>query len=97
MAGLGPPSLMFPAWVLIQNATRQSRVAVHPRLGPASKTWMPGTKPGHDVERVTGHREVSLEAAAIIGRAEERSPNRESPGSSWPGFVPQAGCFRLGS
>src|SRR5207237_7729163 len=24
----------------------------HPRLGPASKTWMPGTKPGHDVERV---------------------------------------------
>ena len=48
---------------------------MHPRLGPAPKTWMPGTKPGHDVERVTGHGEVSLEAA-VIGRAEERSSNR---------------------
>src|SRR5438128_858894 len=61
---------------------------------------MPGTKPGHDEERVTGHGEVSQEAAAIIGRAEERSPNRESPSSSSPGFVPAihvlAPCRRRG-
>ena len=33
---------------------------------------MPGTKPGHDETRVTGHGAVSLEAAAIIGRADTR-------------------------
>ena len=69
---------------------------MHPRLGPASKAWMPGTKPGHDGKRVTGNGEVSLEAAAIIGRAEERSPNRESPSSSWPGFVPKPDVSGLG-
>ena len=33
---------------------------------------MPVTKPGHDSERVDGHGEISLEAAAIIGRADTR-------------------------
>jgi glutathione S-transferase len=43
-----PPSRMFPAWVFKQDATRHSRVAMHPRLscGGLPKTWMPGTSLG---------------------------------------------------